>query len=317
MDKPSEKRFYDDVLGTFRNPENRLFELARLGTRLTRWWAVPLLLLLFTFAGVLAVLIPLESAEELGLWPSAIQSAAFLVVANLPVAILIVVWVWKREGRGISTLGLGRTSALRFCMRGFLFGLGLIVLGTTLIVSSGDASLSFTQNDTAGWIAILPGLVVLAGWIIQGTTEELMFRGWLLQNTGVQIGPLAGIAFTTSLFTLLHLGNPGVTLLGVINIFLVGILFVLIALLEGGIWAASAFHVSWNWAQSNIFGFKGSGLEIGGGSFVQIVPSGSDAIIGGDFGFEGSVAATTTLVIGILILLALGQRREEQLGIRR
>jgi membrane protease YdiL (CAAX protease family) len=302
-------------LDIFRNPNNRLFRLARQGRRLTRWWAVPLLLLLFTLAGAPGFLIPLESAEESGLWRSALETAAFFVASYLPVAVLIVLWVWRREGRGIGSLGLGRESALRYILMGFAFGIGLVGLGVILIATSGDASLSFEQTDTTGWIAIAPALVVLAGWAVQGTTEEMMFRGWLLQVTGVQLGPLIGAVVTTGYFALLHLGNPGITALSVVNLVLVGVLFTLIALLEGGIWAASAFHVSWNWAQSNIFGFKVSGLEIGGGSVFRVVPDGSDSILGGEFGFEGSVAATTVLVIGLFLTLALASRQGT--GVRR
>jgi membrane protease YdiL (CAAX protease family) len=295
-------------LNTFRDPNNLLFQLARQGRRLTRWWAVPLLLLLFTLAGGPGLLVPLEPASESGLWRSALETAAFFVASYLPVALLVGIWVWRREGRGPGTLGLRRSGAVRFSLYGFLFGFGLIASGVVLIVTTGDATITFDQGDTVGWIAIAPGLVVLAGWAIQGTTEELMFRGWMLQNSGAQIGPLAGIAFTTVFFTMLHLGNPGITALSVLNLLLVGVLFTMIALLEGGIWAASACHVSWNWAQSNVFGLNVSGLEVGGGSFVQVLPNGADTILGGEFGFEGSVAATTTLVIGIVVVLAISAR---------
>lgn len=298
----------------FRDANNRLFQLARRSESLTRWWAIPLLLLLFTLAGAPALLIPLESAEESDLWRSAFDTTAFFLVSYLPVIALIALWVRRREKRGIATLGLEGASALRHAAIGFIFGAGLIALGVVLILTTGDATLEFEQTDTTGWVAIAPGLVVLLGWSVQGMTEELMFRGWLLQNSGVQLGPLSGAIFTAVVFVFLHLGNPGINTLAVVNLLLVAVLFTLIALLEGGIWAAGAFHVAWNWAQSNVFGFKVSGLEIGGGAIARIVPTGSDAILGGDFGFEGSPAATATLAIGLLIALAAASRRD---GVRR
>lgn len=292
----------------FRDPGNRLFELARSGARLTAWWAVPLLLFAFTFAGVPGTFIPLESATESGLWESALETTAYLVAGYAPVAVLVGLWVWRREKRGIGTLGLPRAGAVRHALYGFAFGTGMIGLGVGLLLTSGDTTLDFEQSSIRGWVALAPALVVLFGWIAQGLTEEVMFRGWMFQTAGVQLGPIPGAVFMIVVFSLAHAFNPGVTPLAVLNIALIGVLSTLIALLEGGIWTVSGFHIAWNWAQSNIFGFKVSGLDVGGGSFVQIIPTNSNAITGGDFGFEGSVAATTTIVIAILVVLALAAR---------
>ncbi|CAN5832623.1 type II CAAX endopeptidase family protein [soil metagenome] len=292
----------------FRDPRNQLFKLAGNATRLTRWWAIPLLLILFILAGAPGSLIPLESAEESGLWQSALESSAFLIAVYAPVAVIVGLWVWKREGRGPGTLGLRWTGAIRNLAYGFGFGAGMIGVGVLLLLTSGDTTLEFDQSATRGWIAVAPGLVVLAGWCVQGLTEELMFRGWMLQNTGIQLGPITGAIVTTFFFMIAHIDNPDMTALSALNLAMIGILFVLITLLEGGIWAVGGFHIAWNWAQSNIFGFKVSGLDIGGGSLVQIIPTGSETITGGEFGFEGSVAATTTIVISILIVLALAAR---------
>ena len=294
----------------FRDPGNRLFELARSGTRVTRWWAIPILLFVFLFAGAGGALFPLETASEAGLWDSTLNTTAFLIVGYAPVAVLVGVWVWRWEKRDPRTLGLLGSGALRYVLSGFGFGAGLLLLGAGLLLTGGDTTIEFDQTSIQGWAAIAPGLVVLVGWAVQGLTEEIIFRGWLLQNTGLQLGPLLGAAVATSLFTLAHLANPGLTLLAAVNLVLIGVLFTLIALLEGGIWAVTGLHVSWNWVQSNVLGFRVSGLDVGGGSLVRIVPGEASTITGGEFGFEGSVAATTTIIIGILIVVALASRYE-------
>jgi membrane protease YdiL (CAAX protease family) len=295
-------------LDRFRDPLNPLYELARRGSRLTRWYLIPVLLFIFLLAGSGALFFSLESAVEAGLWDSALDTAAYLIVANLPVTILIGIWLWRWERRDPRTVGLQRSSALRFLLSGFAFGAGLIVVGVVLLVTGGEMTLDFDQTSIQGWSAAGPASIVLLAWVVQGFTEEIIFRGWLLQNTAVQLGPVVGVIVATLIFGLAHLTNPGVTALAALNLVLIGVLFTLIALLEGGIWAASGFHIAWNWAQSNVFGFKVSGLDIGGGSLVGVAPGDSDAIVGGEFGFEGSVAATTTIVIGILIVIAVTSR---------
>lgn len=299
------------MLERFRDPDNRLFVLARSGARMTRWWMIPILLFVFLFAGAAGALFDLESAAESGLWESTLETTAFLIVGYAPVALLVVLWVWRWEKRDPRTLGLFGAGALRYALTGFGFGAALMLLGVVLLLTSGDTTLEFDQSSIQGWAVVAPALVVLIGWSVQGLTEEIIFRGWLLQNSGAQLGPIIGVVVANVIFSLAHLTNPGVTVLGVVNLVLIGILFTIIALLEGGIWAVSGLHIAWNWTQSNIFGFKVSGLDVGGGSLVRIVPDESAVTItGGDFGFEGSIAATTTIVIGILVVLALASRVE-------
>ena len=297
-------------LQQLRDPSNSLFAQASQGTRLTAWWAIPLLLLIFTLAGAPGGLIPLESAEESGLWRSTFETTAFLIAVYAPVVLLVFLWVWRREKRRPGSLGLQLPRMGRYLLTGFGFGIGLIGLGLLLMLSGGGVGLRFQQTSTLGWVAVLPALVVLAGWAVQGFAEEVMFRGWMLQNSGIQLGPATGVVFTTMLFALAHALNPGMTGLGALNLVLISILFALLALLEGGIWAASGFHIAWNWAQSNVAGFNVSGLEVGGGSIFEITPGTNATITGGEFGFEGSLAATTAIIIGILVVLAASGRVE-------
>ena len=287
--------------------DNRLFELARQAQRPTRWWIIPPLLLFFTLAGIAGLAFPLETAEEAGLWDSTFQSLGFLTLTYLPVLLPIYIWITKRERRKFSTIGLDPRGAFGKFGMGFAFGFILMTVGAGTAIMFG-AEINTGQIENVGSVAVGPALVILAGWAVQGTVEEIMFRGWLLPITGTQLGPVPGIAFSTLVFAVAHGANPGITTFAVINLFLVGVLFALVALFEGGIWAVSGMHVAWNWAQSNVYGFEVSGLSIGGGSIVRIDPEGSTALTGGDFGFEGSAVATAVIIAGIVLILFCAER---------
>lgn len=289
------------------SPENRLFELARQAKRPTRWWIIPPLLLAFTLAGIGGVAFTVEEAAESGLWNSALQTVGFLTLTYLPVIVPISIWITKRERRPFRTIGLNPRGAIEKFGLGFVFGFILMSVGAATAIMFG-ADVDPGRAEAVGLEAIAPALVVLVGWAIQGTVEEMMFRGWLLQATGVQLAPVAGIAFSTLAFAVAHAANPGINSYAVINLFLIGVLFALVALFEGGLWAVSGLHVAWNWAQSNVYGFEVSGLTIGGGSIVRIDPSGSTALTGGDFGFEGSAVATAVIFAGIFLILACAER---------
>lgn len=283
--------------------------LARGAKRPTRWWLIPLVLFAFTFAGAPALAFPIESAEEAGLWDSAVSSTGFLVFAYLPLILLTFIWIRFWERRPVGSLGLSLHRGPTMFAAGFLFGGSIFAAGVGLMVATGNAEI-VVDGEFGGSAALAPVLLVLGGWVIQGMAEEITFRGWLLQNTGAQLGLAPALAFSTLVFAVAHAVNPGLTSISIINLFLIGVLFALLALREGGVWAAGGFHVSWNWVQSNVFGFNVSGLEIGGGSLVTTQPEGSSLITGADFGFEGSVFATITILIGIAIVLAVSAARE-------
>lgn len=287
--------------------DNHLFELARQAKRPTRWWIIPPLLLAFTLAGIGGLAFTLEDAVEAGLWDSALQTLGFLALTYLPVIIPIYIWITRREMRPFRTIGLQPRGMFEKFGLGFAFGFILMSVGAGTAILLG-ADVDPGRAQAVGLEAIAPALVVLAGWTIQGTVEEIMFRGWLLPIAGTQLAPIPGIAFSTLVFAVAHAANPGLNSYAVINLFLVGVLFALVTLFEGGIWAASGLHVAWNWAQSNVYGFEVSGLTVGGGSIVRIDPEGSTALTGGEFGFEGSAVATAVILSGIFLILFFAER---------
>jgi membrane protease YdiL (CAAX protease family) len=67
------------------------------------------------------------------------------------------------------------------------------------------------------------------------------------------------VIVSSLLFGLAHGLNPHVTALGVINLTLFGGFLALYALREGGLWGACAWHMAWNWTESDLFGLSGSG----------------------------------------------------------
>jgi membrane protease YdiL (CAAX protease family) len=105
----------------------------------------------------------------------------------------------------------------------------------------------------------LPIIVLLFGFVVQGATEEILCRGWLMPILSARYNLWVGILVSSSLFGLLHAVNPGVTVFAVVNIVLVGIFFSLFALRQGSLWGVCALHSIWNWLQGNFFGFEVSG----------------------------------------------------------
>jgi len=53
----------------------------------------------------------------------------------------------------------------------------------------------------------IPILCLFAGYMIQGATEELMFRGWILQLVASRHGLVLGVVISTVVFAAMHAGN--------------------------------------------------------------------------------------------------------------
>jgi hypothetical protein len=114
-----------------------------------------------------------------------------------------------------------------------------------------------------------------------------------------------GVLLSSLIFAALHLLNPNLSWVAVLNLVLVGIFLALWALWEGGIWGVCGFHISWNWAQGNLFGFEVSGQSVQGGILFNLMETGPGIITGDAFGPEAGLAVTAVLIIGIIITVTL------------
>lgn len=119
----------------------------------------------------------------------------------------------------------------------------LLAIFAARLLHSGAASASITA------------LVTVLAMIALGVSEELMFRGILLQAGRRRLGSPRAVLLSAALFTLLHLVNllAGLPLLGVLQQMsfacLFGIAMSCIALRANGIVPLMVFHSLWDMGQ--------------------------------------------------------------------
>ena len=145
-------------------------------------------------------------------------------------------------------------------LKGWGFGTLLLLasfLGTSLLGGLEFVKVDFSQRIFIYLLSLIPF------WFIQGGTEELVTRGWLLQTVTSKLNLSWGIAISSSLFSILHLGNQGVTALSLISIILVGVLMALYMLKTDNIWGVASLHGAWNFTQGNLVGVAVSGQNAG------------------------------------------------------
>ena len=219
------------------------------------------------------------------------------------ISLLIFFRVKVIEKRSLSSIGFNKNNWLKKYSLGFLIGLVMMSIIVLILLSFGYITVEKNPIQLVGISAISSILVILFGWIIQGATEEIVTRGWLLNVLSSKYNIGFGLLISSTLFGLMHLTNPNVNYIAVINIILVGLFYGLYVIKTNDLWAVCGMHSAWNFAQGNIFGFEVSGLDVSVGSLIDLNLVGNNVITGGAFGPEAGIIATFILLVSIGILL--------------
>lgn len=237
----------------------------------------------------------------------------FMLLSLFLTATVILVCLFytkKIDRRSLESAGFRGASPLREYLIGFVIGTAMLTAALLLCVVTGTARIEGISSRIS-WI-ILP---YLAGYLVQGMSEEVLCRGVLMQKLSIRYAPIVAILINALFFAALHLANPGLTLLAILNLILFGVFASLYMWKRGNIWGIAALHSAWNFAQGNLFGVQVSGTPITASVFGVSVTEGGKWINGGSFGLEGGLAVTIIYVIGIVVLLLMPVRRDARLDV--
>ena len=156
-------------------------------------------------------------------------------------------------------------------------------------------------------------IVLFIAVFVQSSAEELICRGFLYQRLLRSYGrPVIAIVGNSLLFAVLHLTNEGITVLSVINIFVVGVLFSLIVYYMDSLWCAMAVHTAWNFTQNILFGLPNSGMMVPYSVFKLDNASASNSFaynVG--FGIEGTLFADIVLILACIAFFAWGRKQKK------
>jgi membrane protease YdiL (CAAX protease family) len=237
--------------------------------------------------------------------------------------IFFLLWLWVRavERRPFATLyhypanevwGFSWQRVLFLYGRGFLSGVGLILL-TLLLLWVLGVRISLQPSESPWTQRLLLVILVIPAWVVQGAAEEVLTRGWLLPVLTVRHGLGTGLFGSAMLFAALHVLNPGVTPLALLNLFLFGVFAAWYALREGSLWGICGCHSAWNWALGHLLGLSVSGASVGG-SLLRLQLEGATSLTGGAFGPEGGWGVTLSLLLAWGVLLFLPSRAPRSAG---
>lgn len=289
------------------------FKDAPNGGRRTWPWAVPLLLVVFFFAGQIVAIVPaIESGwiaeDEIETYPN-ILYMLFIVFGT----VMLPLFLWLRffERRSWQSVGMLGTNGQKGRFgRGFGLGLLMATLSVVGIWLLGGYGLE--TGDSIGAASFVPILLLAAGFVVQSSVEEIFFRGWMLSRMTERYGLMVGIFSNALLFTLMHAGVGGDEqfILTEFALFFVmtmafSVFLSLLVVRQGSVWGACAWHAAWNWSFITWFGLPTTGIALNIKPLfvdLQIAKGASNWLTGGAVGPENSAVTALVLVLGCLLL---------------
>lgn len=182
-----------------------------------------------------------------------------------------------------------------------------MMMGTIYLL---EQSLGWLTFDGFAWetdaisnvilnILLFLGIFVLVAW-----NEELLFRGYRLQNIADGLNPAWGVFLSSLWFGIAHLANPNsdARFFVATGIFLAGVFLAYGYLTTKQLWLPIGLHIGWNFFEGVVYGFPVSGLD--NYHLLRITVEGPEIWTGGAFGPEAGLVVLPGLLLGAALIYA-------------
>ncbi|MBL6648753.1 MAG: CPBP family intramembrane metalloprotease [Flavobacteriaceae bacterium] len=254
---------------------------------------VPLILI----SQILAVMVMSSSGFDMNSLGTEKIDLEFMIILEYIMIFFMIIMLWAImnyiDKENFIDIGL----QVKGRLKDFNFGLfiGLIIMGFAYFFLLLINELVFVKIDFDLY-KILLSIVLFIGVSV---FEEIIFRGYVLKNLLESFNPFVALFISSLFFSLIHVANPNVTLLGLSNIFLAGIFLGISYVFTKNLWFPIALHFSWNFFQA-MFGFKVSGLD--SYSIIDFNIVENNSLNGGEFGFESSILSLFIILVSIIFI---------------
>lgn len=221
------------------------------------------------------------------------------------VAVFLFTWLFRKkiDRKSFESLGFTWKGYRKEAGLGLFTAVGMLGIGSMILVATGYLSFMGSNFDI---VALLVEIIIM---LVVAFVEELLFRGYLLNNLMNSMNKWIALIITAILFSLFHGSNPGVTVVAILNIFLAGIFLGLNYIFTKNLWFSIIFHFAWNFFQGPILGYEVSGLKLT--TLFQQSLNGPQLWTGGPFGFEGSLICPLLFIIAVILFYFAFTRRYE------
>ena len=229
------------------------------------------------------------------------------------VAVTLSVLLARRflDKRSFSSLGL------KISLQGVLdlfvgVAIPLVMMGMIFGIELASGWLTFDgfawQSDSISQV-IFQTFAALIIFVLVGWNEELLYRGYTLQNLSEGLNRFWGVLISSIVFGLMHLGNPNSDSKWFVaaGIFLAGVFLAFGYLRTNQLWLPIGLHIGWNFFEGVVFGFPVSGLDTY--RLIHTTIQGPALWTGGAFGPESGLVLIPAMLVGVLLIYLYTKKR--------
>ena len=275
-------------------------------------WLVPILMILFNAVPVVALDGWMQSRQWSTPRGDPIGLAglhALLWIGFVPTLLLVLGWVRFVERRSMASIGLVGPAPLKTFLQGLIIGMGTIALVVSAIWAAGGLQATGFGPAWPSPQSLLQITLLLPGFALQSSVEEVIFRGWMQSVLARKAGVVVAVLLVALTFTLLHF-SPNQRWLVVLSSFLFSLFASAWSLRTGNVWGVMGWHAGWNWLLATGFELPVTGIDAQlPALLVALQPQGADALTGGAEGPEGSYLCSAFFVLAIAWLGWTRRRR--------
>ena len=239
---------------------------------------------------------------------------AMLLVSFITGMLAVAAWIAFVERRNAGTIGLTKAVAATGFSGGLVVGLVMpaAVVACIWLAGAYEPGAQFPAVQSSGALIAIAGL--FAGFLVQASIEEIIFRGWLISVITRRTNLIIAVVLSSLVFTLMHFSR-GQPWLVTGNTLLFALFASAWSISSNNIWGVMGWHVGWNWIIATGFDVPVTGLDAGVPALiVSMAPAGPDFLTGGADGPEGSILCTLFLVCGIVFFAWRIARKRRDVG---
>lgn len=214
------------------------------------------------------------------------------------------------DRRSFESLGL---KAGRQALSDVLTGIGIVFVQMGFVYGV-MSSLGWLTFEGFAWefdaldAVLMNTLLFFVIFLLVGWNEELLSRGYQLQNIASGLNLFWAVIISSAFFGFLHLDNPNATWVSTVGIFFAGVYQSYAYIRTGQLWLPIGLHIGWNFFEGVMFGFPVSGLDIYALTRIQV--TGPVLWTGGAFGPEAGLILLPSLIVGSALIYWFTRNRK-------
>lgn len=220
-----------------------------------------------------------------------LQSLVIQACTTIGSIITVVLMLENKSIKSFIAVGFQNIALKKDLLLGLLTGFIIMLVGFLTLYFTNQIRYESFDFD------VIKLLISFGTFVLVALSEELLCRGFMLNNLMKSYNKYVALVLSSAIFSLIHIGNPSISTLNLIGLFVAGLLLGISYIYTGRLWFPIALHFSWNFFQGSIFGFNVSGIN--DYSLITTHLPSSNLWNGGDFGFEGSILSVVFQIIAI------------------